>query len=378
MNLLPATSVDTTDGPQPPATPGASLRPAIVDEAGSWRHCALFAITAAVAVVILAGLSWIARYVLLLLFGGLLLAVFLETLAAWVHAQTRMAWAWSLTIVLGLCTLLIAAGVWLRGPEVAVQTEQLQQRLPEAVGQLGSRLAQYEWARQAAGRLTDYGQWIDAALLSRLTGALSSAAAIAGGALIVLFVGCYVAAEPGLYVDGVVRLIPTTYRPRARTILGEVVHTLRWWLVAKVISMVVVAALVTTGLMILGIPLAWTLGGLAGVLTFIPNIGPILSVIPPLLLALVISPERALGVALLVWGVHGVEGFFVTPIAEQRAVKLPPALTIAVQLLLGAVCGALGVALAAPIAAAGMVLVHDVYIEDVLRDRRAGPLDRGQ
>jgi predicted PurR-regulated permease PerM len=214
-------------------------------------------------------------------------------------------------------------------------------------------------------------------LVSRLTGALSSVAAVAGGAFIILFVGCYVAADPHLYVDGVVRLVPRAYRTRARALIQAVVRTLRWWLLAKVIEMVVVGGLVTAGLLILGIPLAGTLGGLAGVLTFIPNIGPIVSTVPPLLLALAISPERALAVALLVWGVHGIEGFFVTPIVEQRTVKLPPAVTIGVQLLLGAVSGGIGVALAAPLAAAGLVLVRGIYVEDVLGDlpgnRPVGP-----
>jgi predicted PurR-regulated permease PerM len=105
------------------------------------------------------------------------------------------------------------------------------------------------------------------------------------------------------------------------------------------------------------------------VLAFIPNIGPIISAVPAILIALATSPERAVGVALLFWGVHALEGLFVTPVAERRAVKLPPALTIGVQVLLGLAGGVLGVALAAPLTAAGLVLVRMLYVEDVLGDR---------
>jgi len=357
--------------------PGAAANVTSVGESrASWTRRALFAIGTSVAALGTLALLWFARHVVLLLFGGLLLAVLLETCTRWIHARTKLPWGWSLVTVLAVGTAAIGTAVWLRGPDFVPQAEQLRQRLPDAVGQLASELNRTQWAAKAAARLTDLGQWIDAGLIARITGALSSAAALLGGAFIVLFVGCYVSAEPRLYVEGLVKLMPLGYRPRARIIVAQLVHTLRWWLVAKTISMIVVGALVTAGLLLIGVPLAWTLGALAAVLTFIPNIGPILSVVPPLLLALVISPERALAVVLLFWAVHGIEGFFVTPVAERRAVKLLPALTISGQVLLGMIGGALGVALAAPFVAAGLVIVRSVYIEDMLGDRPDRAVDQ--
>lgn len=339
------------------------------DSMVGWRRRTLFAIGSSIAIAGVVALLWFARSVVLLMFGGLLLAVFLETCTGWVRARSRLPWAWSLATVLAFGTAAIGGTLWLKGPDIATQAEQLRERLPQAFGQLASALTRTQWAAKAAAQLADLGQWIDAGLIARLTGALSSAAALLGGAFIILFVGCYVSAEPRLYAAGVIRLTPLAYRGRAWVILHDVVHTLRWWLVAKVISMTVVGALVTTGLLLIGIPLAWTLGALAAALTFIPNVGPMLSVGPPLLLALTMSSEQALAVILLFWGVHTIEGFFVTPIAERRALKLPPALTIAGQVLLGVAGGVLGVALAAPLVATGLVLVRSVYIEDVLGDR---------
>lgn len=95
-----------------------------------------------------------------------------------------------------------------------------------------------------------------------------------------------------------------------------------------------------------------TLGVITTFLTFIPNAGPILSAIPAGLLAFAISPSKGLLTILLFFAVHFIEGNFVTPLAERQIVKLPPGLTLAVQLFLASVAGALGVALAAPLTAA--------------------------
>jgi len=110
--------------------------------------------------------------------------------------------------------------------------------------------------------------------------------------------------------------------------------------------------LISIGLWIVGVPLAGTLGIIAAVMTFIPNVGPLISVIPAALLALAISPTKGL-LALLVFAiVFTLEGYVVTPLLERNIVRLPPALTLTMQLILAAVAGPVGVALAAPVAAA--------------------------
>lgn len=136
---------------------------------------------------------------------------------------------------------------------------------------------------------------------------------------------------------------------------------LRAWLLAKPVSMATIGVLVTIGLFVIRVPLAGTLGILAAFLTFIPNLGPILSVIPAALLAFAVSPTK--GVLTMAWYcvAHFLEGNVITPLAERKIVRLPPALTLAVQLLLASVAGALGVALAAPLTAV-MLGVADVLL----------------
>ena len=155
-----------------------------------------------------------------------------------------------------------------------------------------------------------------------------------------------------MYYNGIRRLVPEEHREKLDACAASVAQILRWWVLAKLISMTMVGILISIGLWIVGVPLAGTLGIIAAVMTFIPNVGPLISVIPAVLLALAISPTKGL-LALLVFAiVFTIEGYVVTPLLERNIVRLPPALTLTMQLLLATVAGPVGVALAAPVAAA--------------------------
>ena len=205
-------------------------------------------------------------------------------------------------------------------------------------------------------------------VLARVTGIFSTTLGIFADFIIILFIGLYLAIEPGLYTRGVIRLAPASRRERARAVIDEVGNTLRWWLIGKAASMLVIGVLTAFGLWLLDVPLALTLGLLAAILTFIPNIGPILSVVPAALLALLHSPTRALYVILLYLGIQTIESYLLTPMVQRRTVQLPPALTIFAQVLLGVLVGGLGLALATPLTAAALVLVRMIYVEDTLHD----------
>lgn len=168
---------------------------------------------------------------------------------------------------------------------------------------------------------------------------------------------------------GLLKLIPLGYRPRAAEVLDESGSTLRAWLLAKLLEMLLIGVLTTLGLWLLGIQLALVLGLIAGLLSFIPNIGPVLAVIPALLLASLEGGRTVLYVAALYLFIQALESYVFTPWMQQRIVSVPPALTIAVQLLFGLLAGTLGLLLATPLAAVGMVLVRMLYVEDLLGDR---------
>jgi predicted PurR-regulated permease PerM len=143
---------------------------------------------------------------------------------------------------------------------------------------------------------------------------------------------------------------------------------LSWWLIGKGASMLFIGVLTWIGLSIIGVPLALTLGLIAGLFSFVPNFGPILSAVPAILLAFIDSPTKALYVLILFVAVQLIESNLVTPLIERRTVELPPVLTIFAQLALTILVGAVGLILATPILAVVMVLVQTIYIQDILGD----------
>jgi predicted PurR-regulated permease PerM len=178
----------------------------------------------------------------------------------------------------------------------------------------------------------------------------------------------YFASNPHLYVKGLVTLLPEARRPRIHEVLDKVAHVLRWWFLGQLIDMAVVGVLTVTGLMIIGMPMALALGVLAGILTFVPYFGAILAAIPAVAIALGQSLHMTV-LTLVVFAIcHVVEGYIVSPLVQDRMVRLPPALLILSMTFIGSLFGPMGIILATPLAAAGLVLVSELYVVDVLKD----------
>ena len=329
-----------------------------------------------VAVVLLLLLLWTARSVLLLAFAGVLLGIALRTPADWLSERTPLTPRFALAaVVLGVLAVIVGA-FWLRGPAIAEEVDALRERLPQAVEQLKQRVAEHEWGRRALEQAPDPRDLLPDApgAVQRATGVLSGTFNALANTVIVLFLGLVFAAQPRLYADGLVRLVPLRRRDRAREVLGELGSVLRRWLLAQLISMTVVGVLTGLGLWALGVPLAFTLAVLAGLLEFVPFLGPLLSGVPAVLLAFLDGPQLALYVLLLYLGIQAVESYLIQPVVQWKAVFIPPALIVVGQLVLAILGGLWGVALAAPLVAVAMVLVRMVYVEGALGD---GEVARG-
>jgi predicted PurR-regulated permease PerM len=132
--------------------------------------------------------------------------------------------------------------------------------------------------------------------------------------------------------------------------------------------MVLIGGLTALGLALIGVPLAITLGLVAGALNFVPYVGPLLSFVPAALIALLQGPHVVVWVLVLYVLVQVVESYLVTPLVQQRAVHLPPALIITAQVVLGLVFGGVGLLVATPLTAAAVIVVQLVYVEDALHE----------
>jgi predicted PurR-regulated permease PerM len=303
----------------------------------------------------------------------ILLAIFLHGLAEIIGRFVRVSEGWLVLIVSAILIAILAGAITFLAPDVADQVRDLRVRLPQSASDAANYISQFGWGRTLLEQLpsvNDVRQKIDvSSLLSGVGGFFSSTMGAVGNFFIVILLAIYLASEPRFYVRGFIRLFPKTRRHRATQVMGTVGETLRWWLIGKVASMIFIGLLTWIGLSILGVPLALTLGLIAGLLSFIPNFGPIISALPALLLAFVASPITAVYTLGLYVGVQLIESNVVTPLIERETVELPPALTIVFQLALAVLVGGLGLVLATPLLAVIMVLVQMVYLQDVLGDK---------
>lgn len=327
---------------------------------------------AAVAVAIFVGLFvlWETSNIVLVLFAGVLLAIFLHGIARWIGRRTALSYRSALLLTLVAIALIIGLVGWFVAPAIAEQASQLGPELRNALDIVQHRLGELPFGQPLTGdtNLIDRLLGLAGNVAGRVSGVFSSTFGFITNLVVLLFVGLYVAYEPQLYVDGLLKLIPLHRRRRARDVIREIHAGLRWWLVGRLAMMAIIGVLTTVGLLLLGIPLPLALGLLAALLAFIPYFGPLLSLIPAVLLAFTISPSQALYVFLLYIGIQVSESYFLTPMMEKRVVSLPPVLLIGSQLILGTLLGFWGLLLAPALMVAGRIVVKKLYVEDVLGD----------
>lgn len=189
-----------------------------------------------------------------------------------------------------------------------------------------------------------------------------------GNALVIIFLGLSVAADPGAYRDGLVRFVPPAHRDRATALLDGMGETLRHWLFGQLITMAVIFVCTWAGLAFLGIGGALILGLQAGLLAFIPTIGPLIAGVVILLASLASGTTALLGALGVYLAVQTLESYGLTPFIQKQALDIPPATIFAGQLVLGVIFGLWGIALALPLMAVAKVLLAQLYIEDTLHE----------
>lgn len=197
---------------------------------------------------------------------------------------------------------------------------------------------------------------------------LSQTLAVVAGILLIIFMAIYIAADPDLYHRGLMHLFPHRARNRAGEVLSAIAAVLRRWLVTQLIAMVTIGVVTTIVLLVLRVKAAFALGLIAGLMEFIPTVGPILSAVPAVAMGFVDSPQKALTVALAYIGIQFLENHLLIPMLMKGGVDVPPVLTILGQALFTLLFGFLGLMVAVPLLAAVMVAVKMLYVEGVVGD----------
>jgi len=323
-------------------------------------------------VVLLVVALWQLLHVLMLILGAVLLAVLLVALARPLKRWLRISGNWALALSVAIVIAFIGGGIWLFGSEISAQVSALIETMPKSWQAVENQLAQSGLGRQFMARLG--GELLS---LTRVIGDVSRVVLSISSAITDMFIivvgGIYLAAQPGLYRDGLLALLPRSRRPLALETLTEMGDALRRWLVARLIAMIIIGLLTTVGLSVIGVPSALALGLFAGLAEFIPLVGPIISAVPILVVALGQSPDMALWALALIIIVQQLESNIITPLLQQHAIALPPALSLFAVIAAGLLFGAIGVLFAGPLTVIAFVAVKLLYVRETLGNHAEVP-----
>ena len=181
--------------------------------------------------------------------------------------------------------------------------------------------------------------------------------------LVVFISTIYLVIRPAPWVDGFVSLFPAEWRPRTREVLEAMYHTVQRWFLGQLTAMTFIAVFWAISLYIIGVPFALLLGIFSGLVSFVPYVGALISVVVPMLLALISDPFTVVWVILAFVIIQQIEGNILQPIVMSRAVDLHPALVVFALLVMGTLFGLVGVFLAVPLVAAVQVLVRELWVQ---------------
>jgi predicted PurR-regulated permease PerM len=318
----------------------------------------------ALIIVTIALLAWQIVDVLLLVFGAILLAVMLRRSADWLAERTPLPEGWALAaVVLGSVVVLGLCG-WMFGAQVSGQFDQLVKVVPQAWDGLKGQLQGSSWGRGVLETVEQFDpSSVSGGVVREAGSLLMTVVGGLGNVLLLVAGGVYLAAQPKLYRDGVVMLVPREAEDRTRDTLDNMGDALGKWLKGQFLAMIMVGTLVSLGLWLLGVPSALALGLLAGLGEFVPLVGAVATAIPALLAASTVDMTTVLYVLVLYIVIQQIEGNVIMPIIQSEMVSLAPALALFAVVAFGLLFGILGVIFATPLTVVAYVAVKKLYVE---------------
>lgn len=342
---------------------------------GDW--VGLFCLLAALYVI------WQIRQLLLLIFTAVVIAIALNSLSRRLQRLGLERHIAIPVVVIGSFSLITLFFIGIV-PPFAEQVSLLIELVVKGMQELPARLDLLESQLPTQLRLPDLNEFLnwlrspDSAVLEVFNNFFSffnSSLRVVLQLLLVLIVSLMLLGNPMAYRNGILQLFPSFYRRRADEIMAACEIALCNWLGGIMINSLFIFALSFIGLSVLGIRLVLANALLAGLLNFIPNIGPTLSVIFPVMVAL-LSPEPWKVVAVIIWYViiQQIESYWLTPTVMAYQVSLLPAFTLLAQIFFASVFGFLGLILALPLAVVAKIWLQELVIKDILDHWQRGPI----
>ena len=338
-------------------------------------------LTATVLTVLLLWLFKTVAQVLVLLMLGILISLYLGSVADWIQRRTKLDERLCLTLAILGSLGAIALLAFVLVPPVVDQTRQLFQDLPRFIASwesgIDSLADRLPGMRDLVGTKGEHRTLI--AAYDQLSGMFGSIPTkvfeIVHVAINIFAVGVmaiYLSVHPALYREWLIALFPPIHRDLVRDVLSELADSLRSYIVGQLLAMSFLGALTAVGLWLLDVPFWLPFGIFTGLVAIVPFFGTLLSTTLPALFVLTGQGYHAfspLGHAMLVVGlgvvIHLIEGNIVSPLVMSRKVDLPPVLTIMSVLIIGQLLGGLGLIVALPTLVTIMVIVRRILISRI-------------
>ena len=310
--------------------------------------------------------------------SGVILAFLLTILlsiilSAPVNYLARRGWprTWGVIAVIAA----IGGVFWLLGlalvPAVETQSREFAEAFPTLLDEalaLANRLQSFFGLGTQIGlnpeSFSQLGQEVlTGSTVSTAAGVGLTAATVVSLGVVVFISTIYMVIRPEPWVNGFVSLFPAGWRQRTREVLQILYQTVQRWFLGQLAAMTFIAVFWAISLALIGVPFALLLGIFSGLISFIPYLGALISVVLPVLLALISDPFSAVWVILAFIIIQQIEGNLLQPIVMSRAVDLHPALVIFAILVMGTLFGLIGVFLAVPLVAVLQVLVRELWVK---------------
>jgi predicted PurR-regulated permease PerM len=341
-----------------------SVRPQLTPAEYFWRALIL------VSVALIPVLVWFLFDVILIVVGAILIAVLLRLVAEpfmrWGKLPETIA-----LIVAGILVIAVVAGAgYLFGTQIDAEFTDVMKRASSGVTNIMKQLQASQTGRLILEHIQGGNGFSVTDVLSSI---FTVSVRFLEAAVVTVIAGFYLAAQPQLYRSGLAKLFPHRLRKEANDTFEDIGLALRLWLIADIIQMVLIGALSTLAVWLIGLPSPLALGVIAGLAEFVPYVGPIVAAVPALLVATTQGTNAVLWTAIAYILIHQLEGNLIAPLIQRQLVFIPPAVMLLAIVTVLFVFGGFAVIFAGPIAVIIFVAVNKLYVRDSLGERTVLP-----
>ncbi len=299
--------------------------------------------------------------VLLLILAGVIIAVYFYGCAGLLKKHLHLSSRLSIILSVAINILLLVGFFWFVGARLQQQISELSDTLPTTIEHAKSQMSQSTLGSKVLQYLNSSGNSQKTMAVAKSF--FSSSFGILSDLYIIILLALFFTASPSLYKKGIVHLLPAKAKNKGSELINELSNVLKKWLKGQIIGFFFIAVLTGIGLLIIGMPLVLTLALIAGLLNFIPNFGPIIALIPAVLIALMQGTTTAIIIVGMYTFIQIIQTAVTQPLIQKKMVNIPPALTVFGQVALGLLGGFWGVLLAVPVVAILMTVINKLYIK---------------